>query len=438
MKQKEILDIFKLGYNVFLTGEAGSGKTYLLNKYIQYLQKKFVVLGITASTGIAATHLNGITLDSWSGLGIREKLSDEDIKDLQNKLYLKIRLIGTKVLIIDEVSMIHANKLDLVDKICRIFRNIDLPFGGIQVIFCGDFFQLPPVGDQTIGTDYIFKSYIWKSMDLHICYLDQQHRQKEQSYLQILNAIRRNHMDDETLSLLIKRIGHPISSSVAIPKLYTHNVDVDTINLQELEKIQEQAQVYEMKSNGLPNLVDMMKKSCLSPEKLILKKGATVMFVRNNLKVGFVNGTIGKVINFDRSNNPMVETLSKKRIRVFPMTWYIIENNIIKAEITQLPLRLAWAITVHKSQGMTLDAAEVDLSKSFVAGMGYVALSRVRSLEGLKLLGLNDLALRVNPEIVEFDKYLVDRSNEEVKKLKSLGWLHKIMQQRKFMYHLTS
>ncbi len=438
MTQDEAFELLRLCNNVFLTGEAGSGKTHLLNRYITFLHKHNISVGITASTGIAATHLNGTTIDSWSGLGIREQLTDNDLQELSHKHYLKIRLLGTKVLIIDEISMLHAYKLDMIDKICRFFHYNNLPFGGIQVVLCGDLFQLPPVSKNNSLAEFIFKSQIWNQMDLKICYLDKQFRQSDKTYIQILNSIRRNEMTDDTLKLLIKRIGHTVTSSITLPKLYTHNIDVDTINMEELEKIKDKPNIYEMTSKGHEHLVDFMKKSCLAPETLVLKKNAVVMFVRNNIKEGFVNGTLGKVVGFDRLNNPIVETLKGKRIYVQKMSWTVEENNIVKAEISQIPLRLAWAITVHKSQGMTLDAAEMDLSKSFVTGMGYVALSRLRTLAGLKLLGFNDLALQVNPQIIEFDKLLVDKSKEEVEKLKKLSWIKKIMQKRKFLYQLTS
>lgn len=320
MQQNQALEMLKLGYNVFLTGAAGSGKTFILNQYIAHLRKFHVPVAVTASTGIAATHLDGVTIDSWSGVGIRESLTDQDIKELQNKLHLRIRLLATKVLIIDEVSMIHASKLDLIDKVLRTFRNSVHPFGGMQVIFCGDFFQLPPVGDGSNGHDYIFKSEVWKNMNLHICYLEKAHRQKEDSYLKILEGIRTNHMSDSTLQILISRIGKPVTSHVAIPKLYTHNVDVDTINLQELEKINQKTHEYIMQAKGPLPLIEAMKKSCLAPEKLILKKNATVMFVRNNMKEGFVNGTLGKVVGFDRETNPIVEIISKKKITVYPQS----------------------------------------------------------------------------------------------------------------------
>jgi hypothetical protein len=185
-------------------------------------------------------------------------------------------------------------------------------------------------------------------------------------------------------------------------------------------------------------VVDALKRTCLAPEILELKKGAAVMFVKNNYDKGYVNGTLGKVVGFDRNNDPTVETVTHKKITVEPATWTISEDEKIIAQITQHPLRLAWAITVHKSQGMTLDAAEIDLSKSFVEGMGYVALSRVRSLTGLKLLGLNDMALRVNPQISAIDEGLRRTSDEIESNYKKLGIIRRWKKKYNFMYRLTS
>ena len=145
MLQSEALDILKMGRNVFLTGPAGSGKTHVLNAYVQYLKSHAVYVAVTASTGIAATHLGGQTIHSWSGLGVRDKLTDRDIEDLMERQYLYKRFDRTKVLIIDEVSMLHHFRLDLIEWICRQMKHNEKPFGGMQIILSGDFFQLPPV-----------------------------------------------------------------------------------------------------------------------------------------------------------------------------------------------------------------------------------------------------------------------------------------------------
>src|SRR3989344_4586313 len=363
MTQKEALEIMKMGYNVFLTGEPGTGKTYVLSKYIEFLRKKNIPIGVTASTGIAATHLDGVTIDSWSGLGIRDELSDSDLETLKHKFHLAQRLQKTKVLIIDEVSMISGKRLDLVDLILRNIRGKNLPFGGLQLILSGDLFQLPPVSTDRNKIDFLFSSKAWR------------------------------------------------------------NIDVDAINSQELEKLEGEQHEFNMIALGNEKLTTVLKNTCLAPEVLKMKKKALVMFVRNNYSDGYVNGSMGKVKGFDNNGDPVVELFSGKKVTVAPTHWTIMDGNKIIAQITQIPLRLAWAITVHKSQGMTLDVAELDLSKSFLLGMGYVALSRVRSLSGLRLLGLNEIALKVNPQVSAFDKYLLELSSGTAINLRKIGFL---------------
>jgi predicted ATPase len=406
MTQQEALDILKLGHNVYLTGSAGSGKTYLLNQYIKYLKENKIETAVTASTGIAATHMNGITIHSWSGLGIRDTLTEETMNELEERRYLWDRIKKTKVLIIDEVSMLHHFRLDLVDMLVRRFKQDSRPFGGMQVVLCGDFFQLPPVSRQgEREAHFVYHSEAWKTLDPTICYLHEQHRQTDQNHVRILNEIRCNDVSESTYEDLQSRFNKEPENNAEPTRLYTHNIDVDSINAKALGEINDESRVFEMTSHGRPPLVEILKKSCLAPEILHLKIGARVMFVKNNFEGGYVNGTLGKVVGFE-IDAPIVRTTRGRRIKAVPMSWSIEENGKVKAEISQVPLRLAWAITVHKSQGMSLDAVEVDLSKSFERGMGYVALSRVRTLGGLKLLGINDLALKVHEEVLEFDRSL--------------------------------
>jgi ATP-dependent DNA helicase PIF1 len=417
MTQKEALDILKMGHNVYLTGPAGSGKTHLLNSYINYLRDHHVDVGVTASTGIASTHLNGTTIHAWSGIGIRDRLSEHDLEAMEEKSYLWKRFERVKVLIIDEVSMLHHFRLDLVDRVLRFFKRNEEPFGGIQVVLCGDFFQLPPVsrsGDSP--AQFIFKALSWKALDLKVCYLHEQHRQTEDGLLSILNAIRKNDIDEDIMERLKTRYNkEPVIKlkDIRPTKLYTHNSNVDEINLEHLRALPAEAHTFRMTEKGRGPLLEVLKKSCLAPEHIILKTGAQVMFIKNNFDAGYVNGTLGKVVAFD-DEGPIVETLSGQHINVKAESWRVEEEGKVKAEISQIPIRLAWAITVHKSQGMSLDAVEVDLSKSFEQGMGYVALSRVRTIDGLKLLGLNNIALQVNPEILEFDYALLSQSKDAV------------------------
>lgn len=405
MTQQEAFDILKLGRNVYLTGSAGSGKTFLLNKYIDYLKKNNVEVGITASTGIAATHLNGRTIHSWSGIGVKDELSEKDFKILFKNNRLLRRICRTKVLIIDEISMLHSFQLDLVNRICQMFRQSLQPFGGLQIVLCGDFFQLPPVGK---GDEVYFanESEIWQDMNLNVCYLDSQYRHSDDLLAQVLNDIRTNNVGEHTLAPLRTRYRKEVNCPVKETNLYTHNADVDAINQKELLAIQGKTYSYPMFSEGNKQLVEILKRGCLAPEELKLKKGAVVMFIKNDPENRYVNGTLGTVVDFTGDGFPVVKDFKNEEIIALPADWMIEEEGKVRAKIIQVPLRLAWAITVHKSQGMTLDAAQVDLSKSFVEGMGYVALSRVRSLAGLKLMGLNKLALEVNKDVLAMDEEL--------------------------------
>jgi len=420
MTQKEALDILKTGGNAYITGAAGSGKTHLLNMYIEYLKDHDVDMGITASTGIAATHMGGVTIHSWTGMGVRNDLSPYDLEGMQEKQYLWKRLEKVKVLIIDEVSMLHHFRLDLVDKILKVFKRNDLPFGGVQVILCGDFFQLPPVSRYgEPDPKFIYHSNSWKEGNFKVCYLEEQFRQNDDISIRVLNDIRGSRVDEGTMNHVRTRFrtqdGEVVISMDPVIKptrLYTHNVDVDSVNEAELKHLKGDSMTYEMDTIGKANIVDILKKSCMAQEILNLKVGAKVIFVKNNFDAGYANGTLGIVRNLEGSSGgPVVETLTGKLIDVPVESWTIEEDGKVKAELKQYPLRLAWAITVHKSQGMSLDAVEVDLSRAFEKGMGYVALSRVRSWNGLTILGFNDKALLVDPEVMSYDVQLREKSN---------------------------
>ncbi len=403
MTQSKALKILKSGVNIFLTGSAGTGKTFLLNKFVLDLKKNNIKVAVTASTGIAATHLRGRTIHSWSGIGIKNKMNKEAMKKLiKSKDFFK-RIRETKVLIIDEISMFDADRLDLVDRICKNIKDPFLPFGGLQTIMSGDFFQLPPVS-QNQKLKFAYESSVWKNSNIKVCYLSKQFRQNDLKFTNVLNKIRLNEAGWEELNLLKTRLNQSTDSSINPTKLYTHNISVDAINDYELSRIKEKEMIYNMADRGQKDLVDFLKKNCLVPETLKLKVGAIVMFVKNNFEAGYVNGTLGKVIAFDDNKSPIVKINSGRKITALPASWDFEEDNNIIATIRQIPLRLAWAITIHKSQGMSLDAAEIDLSKSFECGMGYVALSRVRRLDNIKLIGINEMALKVNPEVVEKDK----------------------------------
>lgn len=416
MKQKDALKILKAGKNVYLTGAAGSGKTYALNEYIFYLKTRGVSVGVTASTGIAATHIGGVTIHSWSGVGIKTVMDDRDIEHLVQKEHLYKKFEKTKVLVIDEVSMLSPQLFDSVERVCRAMKRSEEPFGGLQVVLSGDFFQLPPILREGGETKFINKSEAWKNMDARVCYLDEQFRNSDSSLEKILNEMRSGSVSSATrASLMEMRVeqenGRQTNIERVTPtRLYTHNIDVDAENDRELEKLPGSSHSYEMSSKGKAHIVELLKKGILAPETLRLKKKAVVMFIKNAFDEGYVNGTLGAVEDFDNLGAPIVRTFSGRKIFVTPAEWTVEEDGKVLAKVEQLPLRLAWAITVHKSQGMSLDAAEIDLSKAFVPGQGYVALSRLRQLSGLSLRGLNDMALMMHPLAMEVDAFLLAES----------------------------
>jgi ATP-dependent exoDNAse (exonuclease V) alpha subunit len=411
MRQLQALRILLDGQSVFLTGPPGAGKTYVLNQFIKLATKQGKNVAVTASTGIAATHIGGTTIHSWSGLGIRESLTDYDRTRLRETDRLVKRYNATDVLVIDEVSMLHGRRLDMVNEACKLLRASDEPFGGLQVVLVGDLFQLPPINRGGESLDFAHVSAAWHELDPTICYLTEQHRQSNDGLLDLLQAMRRGDVNELHEAMLQERLQQKPGGDHAVTRLYSHNVDVETINDKQLKAIDREAKVFTMRTSGSSAKVEQLVKSVLAPAKLELKIGAEVMFVANNFGAGFVNGTRGTVVAF-HDDAPIVELLNGREIKVEPHSWSLEEDGKKRAEVVQLPLRLAWAITIHKSQGMSLDAAEIDLSRSFTPGMGYVALSRVRSIDGVFLNGINQMALTMHPQIFTFDEYLRSSSEE--------------------------
>ncbi|MGH6734575.1 MAG: ATP-dependent DNA helicase [Methyloceanibacter sp.] len=418
MTQDEALALLKTGASVFLTGQPGSGKTHTVNRYLRELQRLDIAYAYTASTGIAATHGHGVTIHAWSGIGVREALSRRDLDLLAANRRLTSRIEKTSVLVIDEISMLPARSLTLVDAVCRHIKGIPSPFGGLQVVLVGDFFQLPPVvrrgaqpallpeadGANAFGSEFAHASAAWRDLSPTVCYLSEQHRQTDKPFLEVLAAIRANACAGIHRERLAERLVGNDPPPEGCTRLFTHNAAVDDINRQQLAKLGGKTHVFTMLAKGADHFVQALKRGCLSPETLELKHEAVVMFTKNDPAGRFVNGTLGVVETFDTDDGyPLVRTRGGKRIMAEPAVWKIEEAGKERASIAQVPLRLAWAMTVHKSQGMSLDTAVIDLSRAFEYGQGYVALSRLRSLSGLHLLGLNERALRVHPLAVEKD-----------------------------------
>ncbi|WP_298048265.1 PIF1 family ATP-dependent DNA helicase [uncultured Bifidobacterium sp.] len=435
MRQDEAIAILDSGANVFLTGAPGAGKTYVLNEFVRQARADGASVSVTASTGIAATHINGTTIHSWSGVGLANVLSDSLVKTIRTRRKRKIQ--AADILVIDEVSMLHAWLFDMVDQVCRILRNDRRPFGGLQVVLSGDFFQLPPVSVSGRNHDlvtpspeflasreryakaglnpegFVTESLVWRELQPVICYLTEQHRQDDGKLLGVLTDIRSGSVSDADRDILLTRLGAMPEPGEQAVNLFPVNRQADTLNDLRLREIAEDPHEYYAESSGQANLVERLTKNMLAPEHLLLKTGAAVMAVRNDADHQYVNGSLGTVRGFVAENKggwPIVEFENGNIVTMRPSSWEMQDGDTVLATVKQVPLRCAWAITIHKSQGMTLDRAVMDLRRTFAPGMGYVALSRVENLDGLYLQGVNERMFLVSPDAVHLDGVLRSRS----------------------------
>ena len=417
MNQGLALEILLSGESALLTGPAGTGKTFVLNQFIKLAKYEGKHVSVTATTGLAATHLGGTTIHAWAGIGVLDAIPSgfaEHIAKGRREIIEK-----TDVLIIDEISMLHDYRLDMVDEACRLVRHKDEPFGGIQVIMSGDFYQLPPVNrnDSREGS-FVVNSTAWRELDPVILYLSEQHRQSEGDVLlEILTSMRTNDLRRRHAEALLARAEYEPPQDAKLTELHTTNVNVDTINERRLAELEGDELIYQQHTTGSANYVENLQRSVLAPAVLTLKQGALVMAVKNDPNRRYANGSIGTVTDFEPGTDyPVVEFLNGKLVTMMPDTWELRDGDKKRASISQVPLRLAWAITVHKSQGMTLDAARIDLRKAFVPGMGYVALSRVKNLDNLYLTGINRMALQMSEEAHTIDEMLRTRAAAAAKR----------------------
>lgn len=412
MKQSLALEILLSGKSALLTGPAGTGKTFVLNQFIRASKDEGKYVSVTATTGLAATHLGGTTIHAWAGIGVLDYLPDRFVDHIAKGRREIIE--KTDILIIDEISMLHDYRLDMVDEVCRLVRKApDVPFGGIQVVMSGDFFQLPPVnraGSREGG--FVVHSDAWRELNPVILYLDEQFRQREgDALLDILTSLRANNLRRHHAEKLLERTKYEPPTDADLTELHTVNIDVDQINRRRLAGLAGDEVQYTQHTTGSANYVENLQRSVLAPVELVLKLGALVMAVKNDQSKRYANGSIGMVVDFEPATDyPVVQFRNGRTVVMQPDTWELRDGDKKRASISQVPLRLAWAITVHKSQGMTLDVARIDLRKAFVPGMGYVALSRVRDIDNLYLTGINRTALQMSDEAYTIDERLKMRA----------------------------
>lgn len=430
MLQEDALELMECGYNILLTGGAGTGKSHTLKKYITHLEKltSSEKVAITASTGLAASLIGGKTIHSWLGIGVKQEMTDQQIFEmLQKNDHKALTIKKCKVLIMDEISMLHRKQFELANRVVQIAKSSSLPFGGIQVIIVGDFCQLPPVvKERQVEPDrerFCFMSKSWTDLDLKHCYLEKSFRSESNQLNDLLNAIRTQSVKQPHLDLLKNRI---IKTDKDVLELHTHNTNVDYINFQKLASLDSESKTFSMVKEGNFKLIENLMKNCLAVEELELKVGAKVLFIRNDPIGIFVNGTQGVIKEFKEDPElgllPVVETKDGETIIVEKARWEA-ENHqgVVVAYIEQFPLKLAWAITIHKSQGMSLQEAKIDLNKVFEHGQGYVALSRLTNITGVFLIGFNQYSLHMNKLAIKADQRFRELSEENLTEHKKLG-----------------
>ncbi|XP_317740.5 ATP-dependent DNA helicase PIF1 [Anopheles gambiae] len=419
-EQKRILSASQSGQSLFFTGSAGTGKSFLLRKIIAALPPDGTIA--TASTGVAACLIGGTTLHSFAGIGTGDAT-------LQN-CYEKASRPNTaqawrkcKRLIIDEISMIEADFFEKIEAVARYVRKNDKPFGGIQLILCGDFFQLPPVGrlpdrsrpgqysqdaqqdDESGRVRFCFESKAWRECIQASYELTIVHRQRDQEFISILNSIRIGRVTDEISERLRKTASQRIETEgILATQLCSHTSEVDAINQAKLEALRTEAKLFEAKDSD-PYSVKQLDMMLQAPAKLTLKIGAQVMLLKNyNISEGLVNGARGVIVNFVQGL-PLVK-FKRRELLIRHEKWSVKTGSGMVLTRIQLPLKLAWAFSIHKSQGLTLDCVELSLSKVFEAGQAYVALSRAQSLDSIRVLDFDLRQVWANTKVLEYYRYL--------------------------------
>ncbi len=446
--QPEVLARLLKRESLFISGLAGSGKTTIINRFIELLDAEYdgaFNVAVTASTGIAATLIGGTTIHSWGGLGISTEPFDK--KNIEPFMWGRAKNLTTAdVLIIDEISMMPAHLFTKLDAALKYFRKSKEPFGGIQMVLIGDFLQLPPVvgrDGSDVDNRFAIETAAWKESSIEYCFLDKAYRATDDRLKRVLLEISAGRVSQTTRELLQTRRTATPHPNIVYTTLFTTNQNVDRFNMEELGKNSNPM----IKMSYIPvmgnakDINDTLKKHGI-PEEVHLKVGATVLLTKNTMTASglIANGSLGVITSF--VSGAVVVRFNNGKVHLIPKAVY---NNTVREEyfdpikrkkaavdtviatVEQIPLKLGYAITVHKSQGQTFDGVTLDLSKCFQPGLGYVALSRVRSIDDLIITGFSEKAFQVLEKSQIITTYVKKRAllarrqfNEELSSYESL------------------
>ncbi len=415
---KNIIRLVDEGENIFITGHAGTGKSYILDR----LKERFKKLIVTSTTGIAAVNIKGQTIHSWAGIGLCRYSVENIVKNiLTKKPTIKKNIEKCKMLAIDEISMLNIRAFEYVDKVLRLVREDDRPFGGIQVIFLGDFFQLPPVETQEDAQlSYCFESPVWSELNLKNILLNENHRQSEENFIKALSNMRINALNNDDIKLLNTRNTSFKGENHNILHIFSTNKEADSYNTMMFNSLNTQMReylaedgvlrdrdfVYENFTEKEQIVLEIFNKSCRADKLIQLKIKSRVMLLINlDFKLGLVNGSCGVVRSFDE-DNVTIEFDNGEIRNIERETFEYYFNDKVIATRKQFPLKLAYAVTIHKSQGMTLDKLYVDCKRIFERGQAYVAMSRVKTLSGLYLENFSKEFVISDEKVVDFYKNL--------------------------------
>ncbi len=426
----KILALLQNGENVFLTGFAGTGKSYILNKLKEHLKKK---LTITSTTGIAAVNVKGQTLHSWAGVGLCRNTVSNTVEKIRRRKTQLSQILNCKILAVDEISMLNIEAFEYVNEVLKAIRETDKPFGGIQVLFIGDFFQLPPVEsnkDDTgdiIERKYCFDSPLWEELNLKNVVLKKNYRQNEENFITALAHMRENCLDSDDIKLLNQRNTELDTYETNILHIFSTNEEANHYNRIKFNMIEEPVRIFRAEDGVYRGtklisedftesenyILEIFSKNCRAEKEIILKLGARVMLLINmDFNKGLINGACGTIQEFNENSitikfdNDITASIPRHKFEYY-------YNDRVIAERMQYPLKLAYGITIHKSQGMTLDKLVVDCSRIFERGQAYVAMSRVKTLGGLYIKNFAPEKVMVDSKVARFYEDL--KEAEDVK-----------------------